>query len=511
MRRVSRGNAHRAGGAMTSPAKRSFGRSLKDFGKLGPAERKLLKACRTGEFATIGKALPEQKTAANAVRASFLRFLALGGDDSAPVHEHGAQLTGAFIEGTLDLSSANVPSNIVCQSCCFDSTLVLRDARFGGGLFLNGSQVPGIVGDRIQTAGPVFLRDGFQSTGAVRLLGAQIGGDLDCTKAAFDGKEGDALSADRAVIEGAFFFQHLNRPVNSVSLASAKVKVLVDDEKAWGMALVLDGFQYGAFGGDAPTRADFRIKWLNSQRADHAGADDNGKSFCPQPWHHLQKVLREMGHIESARQVGIAFEEKLRDSGLVGDSPENWPAVLRHMFRWVARFMHWCYGWLTGYGYRPMQLLLKFLFAWFGCAFTYWYFATNYAVFAPSDHRVYSDAHYAVCMPGSDEAKAELVKPNDAVPPPVRGAGNWTECEKLSVAYPAFSPLVYSLDVILPVVDMQQRKNWRPVIPRNESDPADSYPGRLTQIVIWFETLFGWVIASLLVAIVSGLAKRRED
>src|ERR1700745_3763038 len=40
---------------------------------------------------------------------NLVRFLVLGGDEQAPVHEHGVQLRGAWLTGILDLDHAEVP------------------------------------------------------------------------------------------------------------------------------------------------------------------------------------------------------------------------------------------------------------------------------------------------------------------------------------------------------------------------------------------------------------------
>jgi hypothetical protein len=70
---------------------------------LYPAEERLLAKVREGEICEIDAARPEAASPDNKVRAEFVRFLALGGDGGAPVHEHRVQLQGAFIEGDLDL------------------------------------------------------------------------------------------------------------------------------------------------------------------------------------------------------------------------------------------------------------------------------------------------------------------------------------------------------------------------------------------------------------------------
>ena len=82
-------------------------------------------------------------------------------------------------------------------------------------------------------------------------------------------------------------------------------------------------------------------------------------------------------------------------------------------------------------------------------------------------------------------------------------------------AYTGFSPLMYSLDVLLPVVDLKQENDWAPMIPT----PKASWPEELfthwtlkhvVQAFLWFEILFGWISSLMFGAVVSGLSKRSE-
>jgi hypothetical protein len=104
---------------------RAVGRSLDDFSsvfigrELFPAEEALLKACAEGVIPALPRERPdkpEQRTQANRVRAAFLRFLMLGGDEAAPVHEQGVQLRGAWIDGSLDFEGAILPHDVALQN-----------------------------------------------------------------------------------------------------------------------------------------------------------------------------------------------------------------------------------------------------------------------------------------------------------------------------------------------------------------------------------------------------------
>ena len=543
----------------------AYGRSLTDFEPLMVAEQMLLQACRMGKIAVISEHRPEQATKENTVRAGFLRFLLLGGDARASIHERGVRLKGALIKGALNLENTVTTSSINCKSCMFTAPLILRRSTLPGGLFLQGSKVHGIKGDGLTTTGSVFLRNDFQAIGEIRLLDAKIGGTLDCTKGQFENKDGKTIITERAVIQGSvffrdgfksvgevrllgthiggdlscrdaqfdgngkraisadgmcvsggFIFRNLSSAVSSISLAGASVGNLLDDAAAWGKNLVLDGFTYGNLTGGAPTTASARLAWLDKQRPEMSGVLGVGTDFCPQPWKQLQKVLREIGHTEDARQVAIAFEERLRRADLIGLSPGHWRVWRKWFYRLIARGFHYGFGILTGYGYRPMHLLRWFFYVWLICAIFYWCAALQpNNVFAPSNPLVFQEAAYAACVPGSDAAKLERAKSADAVPARIKGAGNWYLCEKLREEYTGFSPLAYSLDVILPLVDLQQQKDWSPMIPTPKPSPWNEWRGsgwkHITRLVLWAETLFGWLASLLLVAIVSGLTKRRED
>lgn len=223
-----------------------------------------------------------------------------------------------------------------------------------------------------------------------------------------------------------------------------------------------------------------------------------------------------MGHAEDARQVAIAFEDRLRHADLIGLSPPHWGYGRKWLYRALARGFHYGFRILTGYGYRPIRLLIWLFGVWLGCALFYWFTALPPRnVFAPSNPLVFQNEEYAACVPGSDASKAEKAKPADAKPSPVKGAGNWYLCEKLRAEYTGFSPLAYSLDVLMPLVDLQQQKDWAPMIPTPKPSPWNEWRGsgwkHITRMVLWAETLFGWLASLLLVAIVSGLTKRRED
>ncbi|MES2187778.1 MAG: membrane-associated oxidoreductase [Pseudomonadota bacterium] len=399
-------------------------------------------------------------------------------------------LTGGFSAvGAVRLMGAEIGGDFNCR----------------GGSFVN-NQTDALCLDAATIKGNIFFDVNFSATGVVRLLRVRVGCDLYCQGGDFNSPNGGHISADGMIVEGGFFFRKIKNSVENVSLASARVGQLVDDENSWGGHLTLDGFQYHEISGGAPTSGSARLRWLDKQMKGHTGLSAQGQDFRPQPWRQLQKVLREMGHAEDARQIAIAFESRLRTAGKIGTSPPHWNRIRSWGYRKIARGFHRGFWLLAGYGYRPVRLLSWFVCVWLICAGFYWFFALPpQAVFAPTNPLVFQNPVYEDCVPGSAEARSSAVS----------GAGNWYLCEKLREEYTGFSPLAFSLDVILPFVNLRQEEAWGPLTPTPNKDPVIEFLTfqwkHVARIIIWFETIFGWVASLLLAAIVSGLAKRPED
>lgn len=419
------------------------------------------------------------------------------------------RLLGAQIDGGLDCQGAQLDGKGSCAlstdgaaikgevflSNGFTSLGEVRllGTQIDGSLDCHGAQLDGNGGcalliDRAVIKGGVFLSKGFTTTGEVGLSGVQIYGNLECHEAKLDGKSDPALTCDWMQVTGSFIFCGLISPSQGVSLASAKVGELIDDADSWGEGLVLNGFVYDHLAGGSATDAATRLSWIKKQSPEFIQAED----FRPQPWKQLQKVLRAMGHTEDARQVGIAFEDHMRAIGRIGQTPAGWQKWRRTGYSYAAKSLHFLFKWLIGYGYRPLRLGVWMLGVWLFCAFVYWSAALQ-GVMAPSNPLVFQN------MPHYESCKA-----------------NWYLCEALPEEYTGFSPLAYSLDVLLPLVNLQQEQDWAALIPSPKGTWYQELFGNwsfkhIVRLVTWFEILFGWVASLLLVAVVSGLTKRSED
>ena len=152
----------------------------------------MLDCVRRGAVCDLGAQQPSVFKPDNLVRAEFLRFVCLGGDDQTPVHEHGVLLQGIYIEGDLDLFGAIAPRNISLTHCKLAGQLILTDCELQT-LVLSGSSIRALKGDRCQLGGSLKLDEGFLAEEDVRLAGARIAGDLTC-------RGGEFQSSDRALV-----------------------------------------------------------------------------------------------------------------------------------------------------------------------------------------------------------------------------------------------------------------------------------------------------------------------
>ena len=209
---------------------RPYGQRLSDVwldgeeGKLHPAEWDLLRCAVLGKECKLGTERPNLATDENRVRAEFVRFLALGGDDDHPLHEQGLWCLGAYVEcmhGKLDLEGCRLPENVWLFGCTIDGDVLLRDC-LGESLGFSGSSVKGINGNRCELSGDFLLRAGFNASQTVRLLGASIGGNLECKGSHFD-CGGMALEFDGAQIAGTVFLDEGFQVSGSVRLIGAKI------------------------------------------------------------------------------------------------------------------------------------------------------------------------------------------------------------------------------------------------------------------------------------------------
>ncbi len=457
---------------------------LDDFRPLLEGEETLLAGLSSGESVSIGGYDVPSADAGEArqVRGEFLRYLLLGGCKElkacgAHVHQKGVQTEGALITGVLNLQGCRVPCDIALFRCRFAAVPEFHSAEIDS-LFLNESILPGLRADGLEAKRVVFFR-GAEITGELRLHGAKLGGEFDCSDATLTD-----LRLNRAQVEGAFFLRGKARFTGLLDLRGAQFGEINDDAGCWPAAgdLLLNRCRYGAITGGPVTAAE-RIKWLSLQDESRWGDD-----FWPQPWEQCAKVLREMGHREDARLVLIEKEKRQR-----ADRRKNkgflaafWLAIWDFLLAITVR-----------YGHRPLLAFLWLISFWLVGVGVFTMAAQNHAL-KPNDVRIIRAAEWVACAPEYERDKA-LNQPE----PRNHTGSSQLECflaQDEAASYPKFNALVYSADTLLPVVAMEMQSYWIP-------DDSDRGVGMWARRFLWLQIMAGWALSLLAVAGFSGLIK----
>jgi len=524
--------------------------AVRRFGVLAPGEQTLLRAVVEGRMADLSPGAeeppePETATEEQKVRARLLRWLLTDRETHALFEMSQVSLTGALIEDELDLEYANVPVVILLRKCRITEPIVLREARTRT-VSLDGCHTAGIRADRVHIQGVCFLRQGFVAAGEVRLLGARIGGDLDCSRGTFRNSGGKALSMDGAVVDGAVVFTKKFTSEGEVRLVGAKIgwslgcegskfsneggdalnaqgahvegafflrrveiegtvdltsmsgRTLADEAECWPARIELSNFRYDAISCSSPRDARRRIDWLSRQLPP--------RDLNPQPWRHLAAVLHKQGHEADARKVMIEYwwrrtrheSPKWMQRGIIAKI-FHWSAlalgfVMRIIERVFALPMRVLFGAIIGHGYARWRAFAWLLVLWIvGVAIFGW----NYhdPIHTPMREAQPLAMRSRIAIAEID-AQMEVSPSADRLTEleQARGEHVWVETR-----YPAFNPLVYSLDTLLPIVDFNQETYWTPK------------DGWRRSFFLPFQIAMGWVVTTLFVVSFTGLVRRGDE
>ena len=156
------------------------------------------------------------------VRAEVIADLLIGDGEAASVAVRGVRLQGARITGELDLEATTLRCPLALLDCSFASAITLNEAT-AVSVRLSGSHVPAVQARQLLTRGDLRLDKGFCVSGGVELVGAHIGGQLDCTGGQFSNPDGYALTADGLTVDGGMFCDEGFAATGEVRLLGAHI------------------------------------------------------------------------------------------------------------------------------------------------------------------------------------------------------------------------------------------------------------------------------------------------
>lgn len=507
------------------------------FSDMKPAERSLLEHCKIGKELKIEtEERPKIKTAYNEIRGKFLRHLILSNNQEIEesgkkyllkIDPKGILFTGIYISGNFDFSFCNTDLKFSFRNSKFENKLDLSDSKIRF-LSLIGSIVPSFDAFRLMCESDIFLTDGFEAQGKVNFGSAEISGSLFCMKGQIINEKEDALICYRAKIYGDVFFNNGFELKGNLSfssteikkslifsklkitgnciLTSAKIDTITEKDNFWKenefREFHLDGLEYNHLSGKNLDSSTL-VKWLEKM-----------PEFKPQPYKQLARVLRNMGHNKEANDIMIDYNNKMRKKDYEEfkvefkqaykiSLKEKWnffKIFIKSIFETLGFLARLIYEKTSGCGYKLIRVFITMFCVWLFCSLFYWN-ASKVAVFAPSNPLVFQKKDFYQCnveLTGTSLFDMFNWKKYSS-------SNNWID-SKVDGEYTTFNPFWYSLDVILPIVDLQVEKDWGQYVPSNDWTLND-----FTRWLMWFEILFGWIYSLILVAILSGLAKNEKD
>lgn len=236
---------------------------------------------------------------------------------------------------------------------------------------------------------------------------------------------------------------------------------LLDDEKSWPAPgrLIIDGLNYNSLSAgsaDRPARfVQLPSQELNSvdSRLRWLGLQPTG--FHAQPYHELAKYYINSGQDAAAVTIYVAGEDdRYKRVGLFG---KFWGGLLKETI---------------GYGHRPLL-------------------AFNWSM-------LIIVLGWAAVLMGKRAGVMRLTWPENSPPP---------ETDQVA----GLHPLLYSLDVFLPFVNLHQELYWWP----DEASKGECiFAGRrirvhgsALRVYLWLQIIAGWLLSAIFVTGVTGLIR----
>jgi len=337
------------------------------------------------------------------------------------------------------------------------------DLNCSGGRFINPGGVA-LSASGANIGGAVMMaphplgfggKVGFMADGRVSFEVAHIGALFDVVDATFGGKAGDGhgLFAGGLTVHGVFIWQNVSLENGAIlDLSAANVGTLLDDERSWPQpgSLKIDGLTYKILGGSASSYPSLKSPVDARSRLKWLGLQAGS---YPQPYRQLAQALRERGDDAGAIEVLIAQQD-----------------AHFHNSSWLVRAWAQFLKTTVAYGYRPLRTVL-------------WSLA------------VILLGRIVVAV-GARAGVMRLTWP-ETTPPP---AGNPTA---------GLHPLLYSLDVFLPLVNLHQEHYWWP----DESASGEyrllgqdiTIRGSILRYYLWLQIIAGWLLSAIFIAGVTGL------
>jgi uncharacterized protein YjbI with pentapeptide repeats len=402
------------------------------------------------------------------------------------------RMEGALVHGMLglhgQLSHPEHKSLVAGNGVTVERSVVLEDlVASGGRINFTGATLGSLTAEQAKLCNPdgeslslgganvrgsVRLVSGFISAGTVILNRARIGGRLLLSGGSFvcrgpgSGQyPGCAIESISATIDGGIDLGW-SEISEAVDVTDTKTSFLADDPDRWPPRYAISGLSYSRF--ELPQGAAPRAVWDERARSRWL---DGQQAFDSGPYEQAARVFREHGYVRGSERILIAQRRQARQVEPVGPS-----AVKRG-----RQVLDRAYG-FVGYGYRPWQVLWMIGGLLAAVAVTLTVPALQATMRANNGNgSVYSTS--GLVLGPSGPAGPRLAAADTC------GSGE-VRC---------LSPVLYSVDTVIPLISLDQRSTWYP-------DPRVRYG----EFMLWWldtATILGWLLSTVFVLSLARLAR----
>ncbi len=369
------------------------------------------------------------------------------------------------ILGAIRLKAAHIKGNLSCDRARLVNAG--KDAIIASGLQVDqdvffGSHVPGKT---------------LVVEGRVRMSRARVGGQLSFSRAVMCNAGGEALSLREARVQGALVFQP-SQIDGGVDLSNCSVAALLDEDSTWTMPdpLQLDGFTYDRLGGTAMRSPSGRVDQMVARSA----------GFSRQPYTQLGDFYRRTGDRSGARDVAWRMHWAEHHASM--GAPNLFTRTVRRFPGVPPRPEPSRRSTVSGEPVAPLHTRLARRLLGHGVGF-------GYRFWRPT---VLAAALVAIgWITFSLAAGVDGLTPTD---PAARSGRFDVQSSECANDYPCVRPLIYSVDVLLPVVDLRQDAFWVP--------DSHTTEGTIALWVSFVMAMLGWGVVGVTVA---GIAERLRD
>ncbi len=363
--------------------------------------------------------------------------------------------------------------------------ICLQQTHIGGPLIFDGASLlpeDGLIAldaSGIKVEGDVSFRQ-CQVNGQLKLSYGTVNGNIDFTNGSFSSTKHSVFQAMQTEIRGSIWLKKctVNGRINlsaskidhalvirniykgdrfQVNLCYAYIRCLMDENSSWPAfgKLHINGLKYEEINYNGRIDVNDRLKWIRLQ---------SPKIFSSQPYIQLAGLLRNTGHEAEATQVLIEKERDRRKHGSLSS---------------FSQCLNYFLEFSIGYGYRSHRALV-----------------ISIAIVSFGGY-LFGEGFQQNLIGAVNQGDSKII----------------TQRQNNSSAFNSWG---YSLDVFLPVIDLQESRQWM-----LKSTPEQTITlcifktsfclkgdGELLRYYFWSHIILGWLFTSLWVAGFTGLIRR---